>query len=269
MIDQLEMMGDKMEHPKKFADQVALVTGGGRGIGAAYCKGFADAGASVVVADIDVERAAKTAQELESEGACALAVGVDTAREESVSAMFEKVESKFGRVDFLVNNAAIMLDVEKPFKPFWETSYTEWQRIMSVNVGGIFLCCKYAKPLMERQGGGRIVNISSDAIWKGYESQLAYFASKGAVAVMTRSLARELGPFNINVNNVAPGYTLSEAVLNSELMQGVRASVMATCCIKRDQQPEDVVGAVLFLCGSESACVTGQSIVVNCGAIMP
>lgn len=258
-----------MDQSRRFAGQVALVTGGGRGIGQAYSRGFAQAGASVVVADIDEKRAQQTARELNDEGGRALAVTVDTSSEESVRNMFERAEGEFGRVDFLVNNAAIMLDVEKPFKPFWETSWEEWQRIMSVNVGGIFLCCKYVKPLMERQGGGRIVNISSDAIWKGYESQLAYFASKGAVAVMTRNLARELGPFNINVNNVAPGYTLSEAVLTSELMQGVRASVMATCCIKRDQHPEDVVGAVLFLCGPESACITGQSIVVNCGAIMP
>ncbi len=254
---------------KKFSGRVALVTGGARGIGRAYSKGFADAGAATVVADIDGERAEETAQELAQEGARTLAVRVDTGSEESVRQMFELVEREFGRVDFLVNNAAIMLDVDVPFKPFWETSIEEWDRIMSVNVGGIFLCCKYVKPLMERQGGGRIVNISSDAIWKGYESQLAYFASKGAVAVMTRSLARELGPFDINVNNVAPGYTLSEAVLTSSLMQGVRSSVMATCCIKRDQYPEDVVGAVLFLCGPESACITGQSIVVNCGAIMP
>jgi NAD(P)-dependent dehydrogenase (short-subunit alcohol dehydrogenase family) len=258
-----------MNKENRFSGQVALVTGGARGIGQAYCKGFADAGANVIVADIDGDRARNTAKELADAGSRALAVTVDTGDEVSVRQMFDLTERDFGRVDFLVNNAAIMLDVDVPFKPFWETSYEEWNRVMSVNVGGIFLCCKYVKPLMERQGAGRIVNISSDAIWKGYESQLAYFASKGAVAVMTRNLARELGPFNINVNHVAPGYTLSDAVLNSSLMQGVRASVMATCCIKRDQNPEDVVGSVLFLCGPESACITGQSIVVNCGAIMP
>lgn len=254
----------------KFSNQVAVVTGGSRGIGQAYCRGFAEAGANVVVADIDGERATQTAQEIEQQtGNKALGLWVDVALEDSVKAMFETINQEFGRVDFLVNNGAIMLDVDVPFKPFWETSLSEWQRIMNVNVGGIFLCCKYAKPFMEKQGGGRIVNITSDAIWKGYESQLAYFSSKGAVAVMSRSLARELGPFKINVNNVAPGYTLSEAVLESELMQGVRASVMASCCIKQDQYPEDVVGAVLFLCSPESSCITGQSIVVNCGAIMP
>jgi NAD(P)-dependent dehydrogenase (short-subunit alcohol dehydrogenase family) len=258
-----------MNHEKNFTGKVALVTGGARGIGHAYCKGFASVGAGVVVADVDGGRAQQTAQELAREGVRTLAINVDVSDEKQICGMFEQVEREFGRVDFLVNNAAIMLDVDVPFKPFWETSYEEWNRMMGVNVGGVFLCCKYVKPLMERQGGGRIINISSDAIWKGYESQLAYFASKGAVAVMTRNLARELGPFNINVNHVAPGYTLSEAVLESSFMQGVRASVMAACCIKRDQHPEDVVGAVLFLCSPESACITGQSIVVNCGAIMP
>jgi NAD(P)-dependent dehydrogenase (short-subunit alcohol dehydrogenase family) len=258
-----------MSESQRFAGRVALVTGGSRGIGKAYCQGFARNGASVVVADIDDAKAKEAAAELMQAGVPALGVGVDVALEESVRSMIERAEQEFRRIDFLINNAAIMLDVEVPFKPFWETSIEEWRRVMDVNVGGVFLCCKHVKPIMERQGGGRIINISSDAIWKGYESQLAYFGSKGAVAVMTRCLARELGPLNITVNNIAPGYTLSEAVLNSDLMQGVRASVMATCCIKRDQYPEDVVGAAFFLCGPESACITGQSIVVNCGAIMP
>jgi NAD(P)-dependent dehydrogenase (short-subunit alcohol dehydrogenase family) len=258
-----------MEQPERFKGKVAMVTGGGRGMGNAHCRGFAEAGADVVVADILADRARETAAQLTAQGGHAIGVGVDVSDESSVDDLFKRAEAEFGRIDFLVNNAAIMLDVDVPFKPFWETSYDEWRRIFAVNVNGVFLCCKRVKPIMERQGGGRVINISSDAIWKGYESQLGYFSSKGAVAVMTRSLARELGPFNINVNNVAPGYTLSEAVLESPEMQSVRASVMRSCCIQRDQHPEDVVGAVLFLCGPESACVTGQSIVVNCGAIMP
>lgn len=255
-----------MTQAARFAGKVAVVTGGARGIGRAYCRGFAEHGAAVVVADILGEEADQTAREL---GPSALGVRTDVSDENSVAQLFKATERVFGRVDYLVNNAAIMLDVPRTFKPFWETPIDEWDRIMAVNVRGVFLCCKYAKPIMERSGGGRIVNISSDAIYKGYESQLAYFASKGAVAVMTRNLARELGLFNINVNNVAPGYTLSEVMLESPEMRSVRHLVQGSCCIKRDQHPEDVVGAVLFLCSPEAACITGQSIVVNCGAIMP
>jgi NAD(P)-dependent dehydrogenase (short-subunit alcohol dehydrogenase family) len=251
-----------------FKGRVTIVTGGGRGIGKGYCEGFAAHGASVVVADIDGARAEQVAASLREKGGAAIGVAVDVRSEESVGAMVDRAVSEFGRVDHLINNAAIMLDVDVPFKPFWETSLAEWNRIMEVNVAGVFLCCKHVKPVMERQGEGRIVNISSDAIWKGYESQLAYFASKGAVAVMTRNLAREMGPFMVTVNAVAPGYTLSEAVLTSEEMQGVRESVMRTCCIKRDQYPEDVVGAAVFLCSPSASCVTGQVIVVNCGAVM-
>ncbi|HET7232365.1 MAG TPA: SDR family oxidoreductase [Longimicrobium sp.] len=249
----------------EFEGRVAVVTGGGRGIGRAICMGLSERGARVVVADIRGEKAREAAAALPAGG---IGVEADVASEESVRSLFDAAEREYGRVDFLVNNAAIMLDVPVAFKPFWETPLEEWTRMMAVNVGGVFLCCKHAKPLMEKEGG-RVINISSDAIWKGYESQLHYFASKGAVAVMTRNLARELGPFNINVNAIAPGYTLSDAVLDSPDMQGVRHLVMNSCCIKRDQHPEDVAGAAVFLCSGAAACITGQSIVVNCGAIMP
>ena len=122
---------------------------------------------------------------------------------------------------------------------------------------------------MEKLGEGRIINISSDAIWKGYEGQLAYFASKGAVAVMTRCLARELGPFNIAVNAIAPGYTLSESVQGSEFMRSVEPKVMESRAIQRKQYPQDLAGTVMFLCSNESQCITGQTIVVDYGSVMP
>ena len=254
---------------ERFAQKVVVVTGGSRGIGKAYCHGFATEGASVVIADINLKGAQATASELASAGHQVLAVEMDVASEDSVRRMYSVVRDHFQRVDCLINNAAIMLDVERPFKPFWELDWDEWTRVMAVNAGGVYLCCKHVKPIMEEGGGGRIVNISSDAIWKGYEDQLAYFASKGAVAVMTRCLARELGPFHINVNAVAPGYTLSETMQASEFMQRAKPTVMASCAIQREQYPEDLVGTVLFLCAPDSACITGQTIVVNCGAVMP
>lgn len=251
---------------RRFEGRVALVTGGARGIGQAIAAAFAAEGASVAVADVRAERAEATAAAL---GPNAFGRGVDVSDEASVAALFSAVDERFGRLDYLVNNAAIMLDVPVPFKPFWETSLAEWRRFFDVNVSGIFLCCRAAQPFFARQGGGRVVNISSDAIYKGYESQLAYFASKGAVAVMTRNLARELGPFQVNVNAVAPGLTNSEAVDLSADMQRVKPLVVKSQALQRDQRPEDVASAVLFLCSEESACVTGQSLVVNCGAVMP
>ena len=252
-----------------FHDKVAIVTGGGRGIGAAYCEALAQHGATVVVADIDPKASQETATTIVKDGGDAHALRLDVGSEESVRQAIKHIDARYGKVDFLINNAAIVLDVKKPFKPFWEIEWEEWARVMAVNAGGIYLCCKYVKPIMEKQGGGRIVNIGSDSIWKGYESQLAYFASKGAVAVMTRCLARELGPFNINVNCLAPGLTLSDSTIQSPDMQRVKPLVIASQCIKREQMPRDLVGTVLFLCSDASANITGQTIVVNLGAIMP
>jgi NAD(P)-dependent dehydrogenase (short-subunit alcohol dehydrogenase family) len=249
-----------------FQDKVVVVTGAAHGIGRAYAAAFVEEGATVVIADVDAEGAKATASKL---GARAHPAAFDVADERSVARLFAEVKERWRRLDALINNAALMLGVEKPFKPFWELSSAEWQRVMGVNAEGVFLCCKHAYPLMASTGGGRIVNITSDAIWHGYAGQLAYFASKGAVAVMTRCLARELGEFNINVNAVAPGMTSSEAVNTSPFLQEVKPLAIEARALKREQFPEDLVGTVLFLCGPGSASITGQSIAVNCGAIMP
>ena len=198
----------------------------------------------------------------------ATAVEVDVSDEASVNRLFRKIEKEHGKLDILVNNAALMLDVEKPFKPFWEIDVTEWDRVMAINTRGVFLCCRGALSLMMAANSGKIVNVTSDAIWHGYAGQLAYFASKGAVAVMTRCLARELGQFGINVNSVAPGLTSSEAVNRSCYLQEIKADIIADRALRRDQVPADVVRSVLFLCSDDSSAITGQSLVVNCGGIM-
>ena len=249
-----------------FESKVVVVTGAARGMGAAYARAFHERGASVFLADINGRRAAETAAPL---GECAHAVAVDVSDEAQVAALLAEVSERYGRLDVLINNAALMLDVEKPFKPFWEIDLAEWRRVMDINAAGVFLCTKHALPLFRAAGGGRVVNVTSDAIWHGYAGQLAYFASKGALAVMNRCLARELGEFNINVNAIAPGLTESEVVRNSKFLQDLKPVIHESRSLKRDQRPEDLVGTVLFLCSPESACITGQTIVINCGGIMP
>ena len=251
---------------RAFESSVVVVTGAARGMGAAYARAFHDCGAIVFVADINGSRATETATQL---GERALAVPADVSDEAQVAALFAEVRRRYGRLDILVNNAALMLGVERPFKPFWEIDIVEWRRVMDINASGVFLCTKHALPLFREAGGGRVVNVTSDAIWHGYAGQLAYFASKGALAVMNRCLARELGEFGINVNAIAPGLTELEVVRSSEFLQSLKPIIRELRSLKRDQCPEDLVGTVLFLCSPESACITGQTIVINCGGIMP
>jgi NAD(P)-dependent dehydrogenase (short-subunit alcohol dehydrogenase family) len=247
-----------------LAGRVAVVTGAARGLGAAYTAALAEAGARVVAADVDADGARRTARRTGG-----LAVTADVSSPSDVDHLFATTGARFGRLDILVNNAAVMLDVERPFKPFWEISVDEWDRVMAVNARSVFLCCARARPLMAESGGGSVINITSDAIWHGYEGQLAYFASKGAVAVMNRCLARELGQFGIRVNAIAPGLTQSEAVRSSEFLQQLGPAVRRDRALGRDQDPRDLVGTVLFLAGPSSSAITGQTIVVNCGGIMP
>jgi 3-oxoacyl-[acyl-carrier protein] reductase len=249
---------------------VALVTGAGSGMGRSHARALAGAGVSVVVSDINFTAAKETAMVIERDfDVTCVAYGTDVSSEASVAELFNLVHERFGRLDFLVNNAATLLNLPKPFKPFWEIPYSEWLDMMAVNVGGVFLCCRGAFPLMSSRKFGRIINVTSDAIYKGYEDQLHYFASKGAVAVMTRNLAREFGPFGVTVNAIAPGYTKTESAAASPEMQRVEPLILRSQCINIVQMPEDVSQSVLFLCGEGARTITGQSLVVNCGAIMP
>jgi 3-oxoacyl-[acyl-carrier protein] reductase len=256
---------DCIDHGEKT--RCAVVTGSAQGIGFAYARGFAKSGYRTILSDIDGPALARATASLQAEGLSGDYCECDVSDERQVSALFESVAG-YGQLRVLVNNAAIVLGLPRPFKPFYETELSEWNTIMGVNAGGTFLCCKYAWPLFAQDQEGSIINVTSDAIWKGYEDQLAYFASKGAVAVMTRSLAREFGAIGVRVNAIAPGMTLSASTLQSQQMQDVRPLVERSCAIQREQHPDDLVGTAIFLASEASACITGQTIVVNCGAVM-
>jgi 3-oxoacyl-[acyl-carrier protein] reductase len=246
-----------------LAGRVAIVTGGARGIGQAIALECAAEGASVVIADIDGERAADVAAQIEALGGRALAVRTDVSAADSVAAMAGAALGRFGRIDVLVNNAAIV-DVAR--QPSDLISEQEWDRVMQVNVKGPWLCVRAVLPAMREQRGGKIINLSSDLILSGVPGLLHYVASKGALTAMTRSLARELGPDGICVNAVAPGLTTTDAAMAHGQEAAERS--IRTRAIPRAQTPDDITGTVVFLASDASSFMTGQLLVVNGGSVL-
>src|SRR5919109_282833 len=190
----------------RLKDRVAIVTGAARGIGQTYCLALAREGAHVVAADI--LSCSETVAQVQQAGGEVLGVTVDVADAQSTQAMAVQTLQRFGRIDILVNNAAVYGGLK--LTPFEQIPEAEWDRVMAVNVKGIWLCCKAVLPTMKQQGKGKIINISSDTIWMGVPLFLHYVASKGAVLAFTRALARELSGTGINVNTITPGFTLTE-----------------------------------------------------------
>jgi len=247
----------------QLAGKVAIVTGGAMGIGYAIAEALAERGAAVVVADIG--KAADAAARLGARGARAIGVSVDVASETDTMAMAKAATAEFGGIDILVNNAGLYSTLEP--KPFEEIDPAEWRRVMEVNAFGIFLCARAVLPAMKARGGGRIINISSGVAFKGNPNMAHYVASKGAVVSLTRALATELGRYQILVNSVAPGLTLSDGLLaNSQLMAGVKERSLRGRALARDMTPADLIGAVAFFAGPDAAFITGQTLVVDGGA---
>lgn len=245
--------------------RVAIVTGAAQGIGAAFARALAGEGASVAVADLD--SGAKVVAEIEAAGGAAIDVPTDVADEAACARMVGAAVEAFGRLDVIVNNAAVFTSVER--KPFTDIPIEEWDRVMAVNVRGVWLCCKAAAPEMRKRKYGKIVSICTGRIFKGSPFFLHYDASKAAVLGITRSLARELGGDNICVNAIAPGSTMSENVLKrTNWMGGNPAQTVATRALKREETPEDLVGACVYLASADSDFVTGQTIVVDGGSAM-
>jgi 3-oxoacyl-[acyl-carrier protein] reductase len=251
----------------RLKDQVLIVTGGAHGIGLAYCEGLAAEGARVVVADIDGQGAEAVAASLGESGHDALAVATDVSQPESTDTMARLTMERFGRIDGLINNAAIYQRPAVTRGPFEEIPVDEWDRLMGVNLRGVFLCCRAVVPHMKEQGRGKIVNISSGTVFNGSTQMLHYVTSKAGVIGLTRSLARELGDYNINVNAIAPGLTVSMDDDDEDKLLRFETRMQARS-LKRLEGPQDLVGAVLFLCSTDSDFMTGQTMVVDGGAQM-
>ncbi|HZQ63624.1 MAG TPA: SDR family oxidoreductase [Gaiellaceae bacterium] len=233
----------------KLEGKVALVTGGAQGIGKAIADGLAAEGADVVIADLSPPPGG---------------IRADVADEQDVGRMVDEVLSGHGRLDILINNAGLYASLE--MRPFTEIPLDEWRRVMDVNVASMFLTCRAAVPAMREQGGGKIVNISSGTPFRGVPFLLHYVTSKGAIVALTRALARELGKDSIHVNCVAPGFTMTEGVqAHPQVIEKLRDVSVAARTIQRDQVPEDVVGAAVFLCTPAADFVTGQTIVIDGG----
>jgi 3-oxoacyl-[acyl-carrier protein] reductase len=242
--------------------RVAIVTGGGGGIGERYCRGLAAEGARVVVADIVEAGARRVASDIGG-----LACRVDVADERSVGGMVAATMDAYGRIDALINNAAIFTELVLPRKNFDEISVDEWDRVMGVNVRGTWLCCRAVAPVLRQQRSGVIINISSGTILGGQTGFAHYVTSKAAVWGMARVLARELGDFGVRVNTITPGLTSSEAVLEAYGADALKANAERRM-LKREELPADLVGTVVFLCSDASAFITGQTFNVDGGVYL-
>jgi 3-oxoacyl-[acyl-carrier protein] reductase len=245
--------------------RTVIITGGGKGIGKVYCEEFAKAGARVVAADIDGAAAAAVAEALTAQGGEALALETDIASEESTKSMAEAALERFGAIDVLVNNASLMSVLAR--RSWLEIPVDEWDRVMAVNLRGMFLSCRAVFPAMKARMRGKIVNISSSRVWEGTPNRLHYTTSKAGVIGFTRALAREVGEHGITVNAVTPGYTLSETQVASS-SSNYLASRVEGRVFERPQVPADLVGAVMFLSSSGSDFMTGQTINVDGGKAM-
>jgi NAD(P)-dependent dehydrogenase (short-subunit alcohol dehydrogenase family) len=249
----------------RLSGKVAIVTGSGSGIGKALATRLAADGASVVVADVQKFDLA-AAEIAKATGARTLGLQIDVSSEVDVARLATETVKAFGRIDILVNNAAIFSSIK--LKPFEQIEVAEWRKVMDVNILGVALCCRACVPHMRKAGGGRIINLASGAPIKGVPLFLHYISSKGAVIAMTRGLARELGKDGITVNTLAPGFTLSENVAKDPTHVKQGEVTRMTRAIQRDETPEDLVGTVSFLASADAAFMTGQTLVVDGGSAM-
>ncbi|HEY7164781.1 MAG TPA: glucose 1-dehydrogenase [Candidatus Binatia bacterium] len=251
----------------RLANKVAIITGAGHGIGKAYARKFAQEGASVVIADVDAKSGESVAKALLDSGLSAWSRSADVRSFESVSGLARETAEKFGRIDILVNNAAIYVTQKLWKGPVEDLAIDEWDRVIEVNLKGVFLCCKAVIPHMKRQRSGKIINIASGTFFSGSGNMPHYTTTKGGVVALTRVMARQLGDWNINVNCMTPGSTMSEENVTDDVRERREGSVSKRC-FKRVETPDDIVGTALFLASADSDFMTGQLLVVEGGGVM-
>ena len=254
-------MGDRLK------DRVTIITGAGHGIGRAYACRFAGEGAQVVIAEIDEPAGEAAAAEIRARGDSAWARPTDVASLESVSGLMKETLERYGRIDVLLNNAAIYVSQQLWKGPAEELPLADWDRVLEVNLKGVYLCCRAVIPIMKAQRSGKIINVASGTFFNGSGDMPHYTVSKSGVVALTRVLAKQLGDWNINVNCLTPGSTMSEEDITEQVRQR-RESSAGSRAFKRVELPEDVTGTGLFLASADSDFMTGQLLVVEGGGIL-
>jgi 3-oxoacyl-[acyl-carrier protein] reductase len=251
----------------RLQDKVTIITGGGHGIGKAYARRFAEEGAHVVIADVDGPAGESVAREIRAAGGSSWACATDVTDLGSVERLMRETLDQFARIDVLLNNAAIYV-IQAVWKgPAEELPLEEWDRVLEVNLKGVYLCCRAVIPVMKAQRSGKIINVASGTFFNGSGDMPHYTASKGGVVALTRVLAKQLGAWNINVNCLTPGSTMSEETVTAEVRQR-RESSAGSRAFQRIEMPEDITGTALFLASADSDFMTGQLLVVEGGGIL-
>ncbi len=251
----------------RLLDKVVIITGAAHGIGKAYARRFAQEGAHVVIADIDASAGESESKSLLDEGFSAWARATDVRRYADVTALMSEALKRFGRIDVLLNNAAIYVTQKLWKGPIEELDLEEWDRVIEVNLKGVFICSKAVIPIMKQQRAGKIINIASGTFFSGSGNMPHYTTAKGGVVALTRVMARQLGEWNINVNCMTPGSTMSEESVTDDVLKRREGSVEKRA-FKRVERPADIVGTAVFLASSDSDFITGQLLVVEGGGVM-